>query len=89
MMRVGVRALKAHLSRYLRKAAAGERILVTDRGVPVATLAPATQGAAETRLQEMVRAGVAVWAGGVPRGTAHPPKVRGRAVAEAVVEDRR
>jgi prevent-host-death family protein len=39
-MDVGVRELKAHLSEYLDRAAAGEIITVTDRGRPVAVLAP-------------------------------------------------
>ena len=37
-MNVGIRELKAHLSEYVRKAAGGELILVTDRGRPVAKL---------------------------------------------------
>jgi prevent-host-death family protein len=39
-MEVAVRDLKAKLSSYLRRAAAGELITVTDRGKPVATLGP-------------------------------------------------
>ena len=38
-MQVGIRELKAHLSEYVGKAAAGEHIIVTDRGKPVAQLA--------------------------------------------------
>ncbi len=39
-MDVGVRALKAELSAYLRRAASGELITVTERGRPVAILGP-------------------------------------------------
>lgn len=39
-MDVGVRELKAHLSDYLDRAANGELIRVTDRGVPKAILGP-------------------------------------------------
>ncbi len=39
-MDVAVRELKARLSAYLRRAAAGERITVTDRGKPVAVIGP-------------------------------------------------
>lgn len=39
-MDVGVRDLKAKLSSYLQRAAAGEVITVTDRGRPVAVLGP-------------------------------------------------
>lgn len=37
-MNVGIRELKAHLSEYVGRAAAGEHIVVTDRGKPVAQL---------------------------------------------------
>jgi prevent-host-death family protein len=39
-MDVAVRELKAKLSAYLKRAAAGEVITVTDRGRPVAVLGP-------------------------------------------------
>jgi prevent-host-death family protein len=39
-MDVGVRELKKRLSEYLERAARGEVIRVTDRGVPKATLGP-------------------------------------------------
>jgi prevent-host-death family protein len=39
-MDVGVRELKARLSEFLAAAAAGEEIVVTDRGRPVARLVP-------------------------------------------------
>ena len=39
-MDVGVRELKANLSAWLDRAAAGEIVRVTDRGVPKAILAP-------------------------------------------------
>ncbi len=42
-MEVGIRELKAKLSVYVRRAAAGERIVVTDRGKPVARLTPLAQ----------------------------------------------
>jgi prevent-host-death family protein len=39
-MDVAIRDLKAKLSAYLQRAAAGEHITVTDRGRPVAMLGP-------------------------------------------------
>ncbi len=39
-MDVAVRDLKAKLSAYLKRAAAGELITVTDRGRPIAVLGP-------------------------------------------------
>ena len=42
MTQIGVRALKAQLSEHLRRAHAGERYVVTDRGAAIATIGPAT-----------------------------------------------
>lgn len=39
-MDVGIRELKAKLSEYLTRAAAGEEVVVTDRGVPIVRLVP-------------------------------------------------
>lgn len=39
-MEVGIRELKAHLSAYVGRAAAGEAFTVTDRGEPRALLVP-------------------------------------------------
>jgi antitoxin (DNA-binding transcriptional repressor) of toxin-antitoxin stability system len=50
MTEVGVRALKNRLSEYLRRVKAGERIVVTERGVPIAELSqPAPAAGAESR----------------------------------------
>lgn len=38
MVSVGIRELKNNLSRYLRMVQAGERVMITDRGSPVAEL---------------------------------------------------
>lgn len=40
--RVGLRALKGKLSSFVARARAGEEIIVTTRGVPVARLMPVT-----------------------------------------------
>ena len=49
---VGVRQLRENLSEWLDRAAAGEEILVTERGKPKAVLT-----AAETAYERMVREG--------------------------------
>jgi prevent-host-death family protein len=38
--RVGIRELRQDLSRYLRRVRAGERLVVTEHGRPLAVLAP-------------------------------------------------
>jgi prevent-host-death family protein len=58
--RVSVGRLKARLSEYLRRAKAGEGVLVTDRGRPVARLVGLeSEGALEGRVAELVRSGLA------------------------------
>ena len=89
MTSVGVRQLKAGLSRYLQRVRAGERITVTARGRPVAVLAPPAARPADGRVEALLLNGRVEWAGGKPRGTARPPRITGRPVADAVVEDRR
>jgi prevent-host-death family protein len=42
MMRVGIRELRQDASTWVRRAAAGETIEITDRGRPVAQLGPLT-----------------------------------------------
>lgn len=61
MPKVGIRKLKNSLSRYVRRAEAGERVLVTDRGRVVAALVPvsdAGEGRASSRYDELLAAGV-------------------------------
>ncbi len=45
MDRIGVRELRQHASRYLRRVASGETIEVTDRGRAVARLVPVSADA--------------------------------------------
>jgi prevent-host-death family protein len=52
--RIGVRELRQHASRWLRRVAAGESFEVTDRGRPVALLVPIK---ADSGLEALVRAG--------------------------------
>lgn len=57
--RVPVATLKARLSEYLRRAKAGEAVVVTDRGTPVARLGPLEgEIAVEGRVQELTAAGL-------------------------------
>ena len=61
---VGVAELRQNLSVYLRKIAAGERFVVTDRNRPVAMLGPVPD--AESRLEQLVA-----------EGKVKPPKRKG------------
>ncbi len=70
-MEVGVRELKAKLSEYIGRAAAGEVVIVTDRGRPVAQLTPLAGSSAVER--------------GIEEGWIEPPKRAGLAPIERFV----
>lgn len=89
MFEAGVRDLKDHLSEYLRRVRRGERILITDRGRPIATLVGVDQEGAHEVASTLVRQGIGEWGGGKPRGLPDPPRVPGRRAEEVVREDRR
>ncbi|HRH87601.1 MAG TPA: type II toxin-antitoxin system prevent-host-death family antitoxin [Rubrivivax sp.] len=82
MQSAGIKTLKNRLSEYVRAAASGETILVTDRGQVVAELVPprvrADASPDEQRLGELMRQGLLVPAK-VPPGTRLP---RRKAVAK-------
>lgn len=77
MRAVGLKILKDKLSEYVRLAAAGETILVTDRDQVVAEIVPPGKGRAETAddamLADAVRQG---WLRppAMPRDSALPPR---------------
>lgn len=77
MRAVGLKVLKNKLSEYVRLAASGETILVTDREKVVAELTPPRPGRAErledARLAEAVRQG---WLTPPVLQAAEPPSAR-------------
>ena len=83
---VGIRELKTHLSRYLKKARAGETIVITDRGAAVAELRPLSPE--RLAAEALVAEGRAAWGGGKP-SVAHRVRIKGRPLSETVLEDRR
>ena len=89
MTKVGVKTLKDQLSSYLRLANGGDRVVVTDRGRPIAVLTGIDSKDEAQEAWELVDQGLASWDGRKPRGSANPPRVRGKTAAEMVVEDRR
>jgi len=89
-MTVAVRDLKNRLSEYLRRVRAGERIVVTDRGHPIAELAPLETGqlSPAQRLRRLSASGDVT----LPRGGSLRPVralvVRGRPVSRTLLDDR-
>lgn len=87
---IGVAELKSRLSEYLAQVKAGEEILITDRGAPVAKLVQA--GEMDRRMEELAREGI------VKPGTGNlpawifeesPPEDPGGSALEDLLEERR
>jgi len=72
--RVGLRAFRAQLRRWLDEVRAGNEIVLTDRGSPVARIVPPDQTTA--RLEELTRAGVVARARKPKRSSSKHSRVR-------------
>ena len=92
MIQVGVKDLKNHLSRYLKKAHAGETIRVTVRGEVIAVvtgIALQTSPLLKT-LHNLIDGERYHWNGRKPRGfSKRPPLTPGPTLADLIMEDRR
>ena len=89
MESIGIRELKAHLSRQLKLVRAGTRLLVTERGRAVAIIGPADADESLDWVHRLVAQGKAQWRGGKPRVVRKAPILRGEKTAAAIViEDR-
>ena len=82
-MDVGIRELRADLSRWLKRVEAGEEIVVTDRGRPIAKIV-ATNG--RSKLDELIAAGLVTHA---PRPVRDklPPPIKARGTVSYLVRD--
>jgi prevent-host-death family protein len=92
--RVGTKDLRNNLSGFLRLVRKGARVIVTDRGRPIAEIAAfkdaPDQNPDGARLKEMAALGLCTLpAPGARMRNLKPVKVRGRLVSEMLVEDRR
>lgn len=88
-----VSKLKATLSEYLAKVKAGEEVMITERGKPIAKIVPLPKNGASIspHLQELARAGlVRLGSGKLPAGfwkLPRPKDPKGLAV-QALLEER-
>ena len=90
MYTVGVRDLKANLSRHLKRVRAGARLLVTDRGRSIATIAPVAQQADQDWLHRLVAEGKVHWNGQKSNFPAQGVRQKpGKLASDMVLEDRR
>jgi len=86
-MDVSVSALRAHLSDWLDRAQAGEQVVVTDRGVPVARIVGID---ARDVIDDLTRRGLV----SKPAASSRPravrrPRVRARASVTDIVSEQR
>jgi prevent-host-death family protein len=87
---IGIRELKANLSRHLKRVRSGTRLVVTERGRAIASIQPIEPRGDVAWAHALVDAGRARWSGGKPDGATPPvPVERGKTVSDAVIEDRR
>jgi prevent-host-death family protein len=89
METVGIRELKTHLSRHLKRVRSGVRLLVTERGRSIATINPVEMPADIDWAHQLVAEGHAHWNGGKPAGAKLSVKATGRTLSSIVLEDRR
>ncbi len=89
-MTVSVRELKDRLSEYLRRVRAGARIVVTDRGHPIAEVTAIRRDrlSPEQRMQQLANRGEIVLPRGLGLDDIEPVRVRGRPVSATLLEDR-
>ncbi len=92
MTTVGIRELKSKLSHYIKRAEAGERIVVTDHGRPSVVLAPAESEKAkdiDAVFQRLLNEGVITRIGkGKPHGSRNPLRLPGKLLSDIVIEGR-
>jgi prevent-host-death family protein len=88
MASVGIRELRQNLSVYLRRVREGETLQVTERGRPVAVLAPLPEGS--SLIDELVAAGRVIPAEGSISDVIPPkgPIDRTRKLSRALEEQR-
>lgn len=91
MKRATITEAKDGLPGLIDRVRAGETILITDRGVPVAYLSPTAAEGDEDRLARLERAGIVRQGRRDPRWILERPPIRttgGRPISDLVIEDR-
>jgi prevent-host-death family protein len=82
---VGIRELRAHLSRYVERVKDGEEIVVTEHGRPVARLVPLN---GERKIDRLIREGVLIPARRPKGPRPKPLHIPGVSLSEIVREQR-
>jgi prevent-host-death family protein len=92
MISAGIKEVKNNLSQILARVKAGEEILITERGRPIARIVKENKGDRSIRaaLGPLIQKGlIALPNRSILKDRHAPLKVSGKPVSEMVVEDRR
>ena len=90
MERIGIRDLRNYASSVVRRAKAGERIVITVDGIPAAQIVPLDEGTRERTLDDLIATGLLL-----PRRTAAaaqtptPLRAPGRKTSTRVLREHR
>jgi prevent-host-death family protein len=82
---VGIRQLRADLSRFVKRVQSGEELVVTDHGTPVARLVPMS---GERKIDRLIREGLVTAAPRPWRGKLPKPIEGAGPLSDLVLEDR-
>ena len=85
-MDVGIRELRADLSRWVKRVREGEEVVVTDRGKPVAKLVPMD---GERKIDRLIREGIVTPAPNKGPRTVPKPIEGAGPLSDLVIEGRR
>ena len=89
METVGIRELRAHLSRHLERVRSGARLVITECGRAIATLNPVQAPPDVDWAQRLVAEGRAQWNGSKPSVAMRSARLTGNRAASMVLENRR
>lgn len=82
---VGIKELKAKLSRYVAIANSGAQVIITAHGEEVAMIVPISR---ERRvINSLMESGMALWSGEKPKGR-EGIAIKGKPMSETILEER-
>ena len=91
-MRLGLREANQRFSQAIKAVRAGQEVVLTERGRPIAVIKPIKEGdAREATLQAMADEGLitpAARKGPMPRARWRPVKVKGKPLSQTIIDDR-
>ena len=86
MISLGIKELKAKLSRCVDRVRHGEEVVITEHGKEVALIIPISRE--RKAIKSLVDSGRARWSGGKPEGLINV-RIKGKPLSKTVLEQRR